>query len=224
MVLVAVWPLVLAAAFWSLLGGGVVLAAAWLLALASVEGAAVADCAYAGVLELPLALALADVLLALFMSAGGFVLALGAVLFWAEASGEVLPFALLLGEVLAAELLGVFDDCMSLDVFAELAFEACGGFEAGGLLLGAVELGVFGLLPVVSEGAELLLVLGVVLELPIAPAAPVPLELELAEVQWSEIWRTSETWKVLPALADALVPPAAEVLALALGPPPLPVS
>jgi hypothetical protein len=219
-VLVAVWPLVLAAAFWSLLGGGVVLAAAWLLALASVEGAAVADCAYAGVLELPLALALADVLLALFMSAGGFVLALGAVLFWAEASGEVLPFALLLGEVLAAELLGVFDDCMSLDVFAELAFEACGGFEAGGLLLGAVELGVFGLLPVVSEGFELLLVL----ELPIAPAAPVPLELELAEVQWSEIWRTSETWKVLPALADALVPPAAEVLALALGPPPLPVS
>jgi len=219
-VLVAVWPLVLAAAFWSLLGGGVVLAAAWLLALASVEGAAVADCAYAGVLELPLAWALADVLLALFMSAGGFVLALGAVLFWAEASGEVLPFALLLGEVLAAELLGVFDDCMSLDVFAELAFESCGGFEAGGLLLGAVELGVFGLLPVVSEGCELLRVL----ELPIAPAAPVPLELELAEVQWSEIWRTSETWKVLPALADALVPPAAEVLALALGPPPLPVS
>jgi hypothetical protein len=112
------------------------------------------------------------------------VLVLGVVLAWAEVSAEVLPLALLLGEVVLAELLGVLADCMSLDVLAEPVFDACGGFELdGGLLLGEVVLGLLGLFSVVPEGLlGLLLVLGVVLELPIAPA-PVPLELELAEVQ-----------------------------------------
>jgi hypothetical protein len=218
----ALWSLVdgvllaalLAEALWSLVAGVLLAALAdELVALASDDGVAVAGCAYAGVLELPEAFALfAEALLLAFMSGLAEELAVppaGVVLFWAEASVEVLPFALLLGEALAEELLGVAD-CMSL---AEPVFEACGGFEVDGLLV----LGLFGLLLVEPEV--------LVPEVPIAPEAPVPVELELAEVQWSETWRTSETWNELPPLvAEALVPPAVEVLAVALEPPPLPVT
>jgi hypothetical protein len=120
-------------------------------------------------------------------------------------SVEGLPFALLLGEALLAELL---DDCMSLELFAACGgLELLGGLLLGGVVLGEIVLGLFGLFSVEPDGLlGFVLVLGVVLELPIAPA-PVPLELELAELQWSEIWRTSETWNALPVLAEAVVLP-----------------
>jgi hypothetical protein len=163
-------------------------------------------------------------------------------------SAEVLPLAVLAADVLlcagvlaAAELsvavpLGVVLAAaelladVSLVEFAAPELEACGGFELGLVVLGEVELGLL-LSVVLGE------VLGFALELPIEPlvvpvpvapaplAAPMPLEEELPEVQWSEICRTSATWKVFPVLLVALELPALEVAVVeALAPPVDPVS
>lgn len=117
-------------------------------------------------------------------------------------------------------------DCVSLVELAVPELEACGGFELGlVVVLGEVELGLFGLLlSVVPEGllgfavSEELLTDPLEVPVPVAPvplAAPIPLdEEELPAAQWSEICRTSETWNVLPVLLVALVLPVLDVDAL----------
>jgi hypothetical protein len=136
-------------------------------------------------------------------------------------SAEELPLALFAADVLLAG--GVLlADCVSLVELAAPELEACGGFELGlVVVLGEVELGLFGLLlSVVPEG---LLGFAVPEELPMDPlevpvpvapvplAAPIPLDEELPAAQWSEICRTSETWNVLPVLLVALVLPVLDV-------------
>jgi hypothetical protein len=153
---------------------------------------------------------------------------LGAALFWPLISAEELPLALFAADVLLAG--GVLlADCVSLVELAAPELEACGGFELGlVVVLGEVELGLFGLLlsvvpegvlgfavpePVVSDGLEPLMD-PLEVPVPVAPvplAAPIPLDEELPAAQWSEICRTSETWNVLPVLLVALVLPVLDV-------------